>query len=131
MCKNSSNVAGYLRIGTSLATTCKSAARAHEWTLQAVLHLDPSTCASLGSDSLKPAWSTDLSSASVFKIQGKHTIKTAVRGKAGSSLGQAAFEESEMEMLKCDFRWQPVHVDTAPLGQFSMPKAVQPKGLSA
>lgn len=34
-------------------------------------------------------------------------------------------------MLKCDFLWQPLHVDTAPLGQFRVPKAMQPKGFSA
>lgn len=55
----------------------------------------------------------------------------AVRGKAGSSLGQEGFEGSEKEMLKRDFLWQPLHVDTAPLGQVSVPKAAQPKGLSA
>jgi len=46
-------------------------------------------------------------------------------------LGQAGFEGLERGMLKRDFLWQPLRVDITPSGQFSVPKAVQPNGLSA
>lgn len=88
-------------------------------------------CASLSSTNLKPDGSADLSSAYVSKTQSKHTIKTAIRGKAGSPLGQAGFEGSEREMLKHDFLWQPLCVDTVSLGQLVCLKQYSLKGLSA
>lgn len=45
-------------------------------------------------------------------------------------LGSGKFERLGKEMLKYHFLWLPLHVDTAPLGQFIVPGAVQPKGLS-